>query len=100
MSGLAHSIFKISCTYDLNSSPNITSINQIQWRLKDTGLTKTQLNTWLKTDGCKSAIQSLGKNKISTLLNDNTILQMTNSQAVNKLINHLNIDANYNLIFK
>ena len=44
-------------------NPDITSINQIQWRLKETGLTKTQLHNWLISDECRTAIGNLGKQK-------------------------------------
>ena len=81
-------------------NPNITSINQIQWRLKETGLTKTQLNTWLNTTDCKTAIENLGVDKIAELLDDVSILDLTDAQAVDRLINYLSIDANYNLIFR
>jgi len=81
-------------------NPNITSINQIQWRLKETGFTKAQLNTWLNTTECRTAIENLGVDKIAELLGDASILDLTDVQAVDKLIDYLNIDANYNLIFR
>ncbi len=83
-------------------NPDITSINQIQWRLKETGLTKTQLHNWLISNDneCRTAIKKLGEQKIALLLDDNSILQLTKQQAASKLIEYLNIDANFNLIFR
>jgi len=68
--------------------------------LKETGLTKSQLNAWLKTTECRTAIESLGVDKIAELLDDLSILDLTDTQAVDRLINYLNIEENYNLIFR
>ena len=66
--------------------------------MKNTILTKDKLIQWL-TDN-KNSIENIGKNKISMLLNDNNILDMTNSQAANKLIDYFQIENNYFKIFK
>jgi hypothetical protein len=80
-------------------NPNITSINQIQWRLKDTGLTKTQLNTWLNTDVCKSAIQKLGGAKVNQLLGRTDLTDDIPELISDAVIDYLNNTSNYNTIF-
>ncbi len=51
-------------------------------RLKETGLTKTQLHNWLISDECRTAIENLGVDKIAELLDDVSILDLTDTQAV------------------
>ncbi|TRX33234.1 hypothetical protein FNW52_15865 [Flavobacterium sp. ZT3R18] len=77
---------------------NANSLDEIQWRMKNTNLTKDQLVNWLTEH--KSSIESIGKEKISKLLNDKDLIEMTDSQVANKLISYLGIESNYIKIFK
>lgn len=77
---------------------NANSLDEIQWRMDGTEFTKEKLVNWLN-DG-KSSIKNLGKVKISSLLENDNILNMTNSKAADMLINHFDNSLNYSLIFK
>ncbi|MFK7002173.1 hypothetical protein [Flavobacterium oreochromis] len=77
---------------------NANSLTEIQWRMKNTNLTKEKLVEWLTEN--KVSIESLNVDKISKLLDDADILQMSKYQAANRLINHFSNEANYLSIFK
>lgn len=81
-------------------NPDITSINQIQWRLKETALTKSQLNTWLKTTECRTAIENLGFEKINQLFGKNFNEFTQSSELSQSVIDYLNIENNFTTIFK
>jgi len=68
--------------------------------LKETGLTKSQLNAWLKTTECRTAIESLGVDKINTLLGINLPPNTPANILSNSLIDYLNNTNNFNRIFK
>jgi len=74
------------------------SLEEIQWRLKNTTLTKDKLVGWL-TDN-KNSIINLKKGKIADLLDNDNILNMTDSQAADMFIKYFEKNENYQKIFK
>jgi len=81
-------------------NPNITSIKQIQWRLKETGLTKEQLHDWLIKPECRRAIERLGATKVNKLLNRSDLTDNIPEFISDAIIDYLNNPSNYNKIFK
>ena len=77
---------------------NANSLDEIQWRMEGTDFNKETLVQWMKDN--KSSIENLGVNKISNLLDDAGVLDMTNSQAADLLISHFNNNSIYSLVFK
>ncbi|NLD48817.1 MAG: hypothetical protein GX660_16765, partial [Clostridiaceae bacterium] len=77
---------------------NAKSFDEIQWRMEGTEFTKEKLVQWL-TDN-KTSIENLGVDKISDLLDDVDVLEMTNNQAADLLIFHFKNSSNYSVIFK
>jgi len=74
------------------------SLEEIQWRLKNTTLTKDKLVGWLN-DNINSII-NLKKGKIADLLDNDNILNMTDSQAADMFIKYFEKNENYQIIFK
>ena len=69
-------------------------------RLKETGLTKTQLHNWLISDECRTAIGNLGIDKINQLLNVNLPPNTPANILSNSIIDYLDNTSNFNQIFK
>ena len=69
-------------------------------RLKETGLTKTQLHNWLISDECRTAIGNLGYEKINTLFGTNFDEFTSASSLSQTVIDYFNNSQNFNSVFK
>lgn len=75
---------------------NANSLNELQWRMTNTQMTKQKLVNWLTEH--KSSIEGLGLEKIKSFFpNDNLLIS---SNFADRFISKFNDDNFYSLIFK
>jgi len=75
---------------------NANNLDEIQWRLEETNLTKENLVTWLSDN--RSSLESLGYEKIKSLFPSDEL--MNSSNYIDRFINKFNSQTTFNLIFK
>ena len=76
---------------------NANSLDEIQWRMEGTELTKDKLVQWMMEN--KSSIENLKIDKVKQLF-PKQIAQITEDNFVNFLINKIKQDEIYYKIFK
>ncbi|MFK7102316.1 hypothetical protein [Flavobacterium oreochromis] len=77
---------------------NANSLTEIQWRMKNTNLTKEKLVEWLTEN--KAGIESLGYEKINELFGTSFNNFTSKNILSNTVIEYFSSINNYNKIFK
>jgi len=77
---------------------NASNLNEIQWRMEGTGMTKDKLINWLNISQNRTAIENLGVEKIKSFFPNDLSINANN--YVDKLILKFNESSVYQQVFK
>ena len=80
---------------------NASSFDEVQWRMRDTGLTKDGLKELLEKPNVRESIQDkLGADKVNALLKRDDLDNDYPEQISQALIDYFDNEENYKKIFK
>ncbi len=79
---------------------NAKSLDEIQWRMEGTGMTKEKLVEYLSTNESKEALKKISAEKANKLLNRTDLDDDLPEEIVEAIINSFKDDKNYKLIFR
>lgn len=79
---------------------NANSLDEIQWRMEATAMTKEKFIEYLSTSESKEALSKISAKKANKLLDRTDLDNDLPEEIVEAILNHFKDDINYKLIFK